>query len=109
MIFELPADYGRLSHPLAYIDWFTPFGRLDNNTGMHQVSRSTRNRKPNADIVTVDRILGACHLVGKSGLEIDRSWGSENVLETASVFLVNPYITIDCFSGSGLYRLQLIS
>ncbi|PSR80800.1 hypothetical protein PHLCEN_2v6602 [Hermanssonia centrifuga] len=109
VIFELPAEYDCLSHPLAYVEWFTPFGRVENNTRMLQVSRSTRNRKQNADVVTVDRILGACHLVGKTGLEIDRSWGSENVLETATVFFVNPYLTIDCFSGSGLYHLPLSS
>lgn len=104
VIFELPPEFGRLEHPLAYIEWYTPFTRIDPLTKMYQVSRSTRNHRANATVITVDRILGPCLLIGKSGQKIDRTWTSENVLDVAPVFYVNAYTTIETFARSDLYR-----
>ncbi|KAJ3519654.1 hypothetical protein NM688_g9270 [Phlebia brevispora] len=104
VIFELPLEFGRLPHPLAYIEWYTPFTRIDALTGMYQIARSTRARQPNAMIVSVDRIAGPCHLIAKCGQEIDASWTSANVLDRATTFFVNPYITIASFASGGFYN-----
>ncbi|TCD63835.1 hypothetical protein EIP91_004902 [Steccherinum ochraceum] len=106
MLFELPPQFGPYPHRLAYIEWYTSFGRIDQKTRMYQVTPSTRNRRPNAAVVSVDRIHRLCHLVGKPNDEkIDRSWTSENVLDTADEFLVNPYLSVDLFSSrTPLYR-----
>ncbi|KAI0763922.1 hypothetical protein BC629DRAFT_1596851 [Irpex lacteus] len=103
VIFELPPEFGRASHPLVYIEWYTPFQRYDASTKLYQVSRSTRNRRPNAEVVSADRILGLCHLAGKCGAEIPREWTSANVLDQADMFLVNPYTNLHGFTSSGLY------
>ncbi|KIP01141.1 hypothetical protein PHLGIDRAFT_54030, partial [Phlebiopsis gigantea 11061_1 CR5-6] len=58
---------------------FTPFQRVDSDSQLYQVQRSTRNLKRNACVLTADRIVGRCHLAGKCGREIDRRWTSENV------------------------------
>ncbi|KAG1747788.1 uncharacterized protein EDB91DRAFT_1008998, partial [Suillus paluster] len=42
VIFTLPRQFGAYSQPLAYIEWFTPFREADQFSGLHQVSRSTR-------------------------------------------------------------------
>ncbi len=103
VIFELPAEYGRITHPLVYLEWYTPFHRVDPGTGLYQVSVSTRNRMPNSVILPANRVLGYCHLAGKCGAAIPVSWTSENVLDKASVFYVNPYISLNTFSVTGLY------
>ncbi|KAI0694405.1 hypothetical protein BC835DRAFT_1217424, partial [Cytidiella melzeri] len=41
VLFELPADLGQASHPLAYVEWYTAFGRCDPGTRLYQVSRSS--------------------------------------------------------------------
>jgi hypothetical protein len=103
VIFELPPELGRESHPLAYIEWYTPFQRRDATTNLYQVSRSSRNRRANAEVVSVDRILGLCHLAPKCGSHVDRRWTSENVLDMAAAFFVNPYLSLHTFSCSSLY------
>ena len=46
-IFELPIEYDPVArgvlHPLAYVEWFTPFNAVDPHTGMYIVSHSTRH------------------------------------------------------------------
>ncbi|KAI0071225.1 hypothetical protein K474DRAFT_1566782, partial [Panus rudis PR-1116 ss-1] len=49
--------------PLAYVEWYTPFTRIDDATGMYYVSRSTRNRLPNASIVDIKDLIAPCHLI----------------------------------------------
>ncbi|KAJ3551364.1 hypothetical protein NM688_g4745 [Phlebia brevispora] len=92
VIFDLPSEYGMRPHPLAYIELYTPFSRIDTTSHMYQVTKSTRNRRPNATIIGVERILGLCHLVAKCGQEIDRAWTYTNVLDRASTFLHQDYI-----------------
>ena len=103
VIFELPAEFGRIAHPLVYLEWYTPFRRTDPIIGLYQVSPSTRNHVPNAAVVSADRILGYCHLSSKCSAEIDASWTSENVLDMARTFYVNPYLSLDSFFVSGLF------
>ncbi|EKM50218.1 uncharacterized protein PHACADRAFT_130917, partial [Phanerochaete carnosa HHB-10118-sp] len=71
--------YGILPHPLLYVEWYTPFLRVDGISQLFQVSRSTRNRRPNATIISADRVVGVCHLPRQCGKEISRDWTSENI------------------------------
>lgn len=83
--------------PLAYIEWFTPLGVPDHVTGMYVVRRSTRHRHPNAEIVSVDRFVRGCHLMGRAGRVLDRTWTTDNVLQKATSFWVNSHINPDMF------------
>lgn len=104
LIFELPSQFGRLPHPLLYIEWYTAFTRtVDNTVQIYSVQRSTRAGQPNAIVVTADQVVSLAHLVGKCGREISKEWTSANVLDKAKSFWVNPYLTIDVFSADSLY------
>ena len=99
LIFNLPAQFGSYPHPLAYIEWFTPLGMIDPNTGLHSVTRSTRQGQRNSEIVSVDRIIRGCHLMARCGQAILSSWTTDNILEQDSIhYLVNPYINVDTFT-----------
>ncbi|KAJ7862113.1 hypothetical protein B0H14DRAFT_3134333 [Mycena olivaceomarginata] len=81
-IFKLPPPFGTYSHPLAYIEWFTPLNKPDPVSGMFTTHRSTRNHIRNSAVISVEHICGST---------IDRKWTSSNVLEEAKMFYVNPY------------------
>ena len=98
VIFHLPPQFGSFHHPLAYIEWFTPFGHPDAHTGMHITSRSTRQHRRNAAVISVDKIVYGCHLIGKCSRHINREWTADNVLDLASHFYLNPYIHVDMFT-----------
>ncbi|EPQ52435.1 hypothetical protein GLOTRDRAFT_12960, partial [Gloeophyllum trabeum ATCC 11539] len=66
---------------LAYIEWFTPFRSQDHDLHLFSVSRSTRNGRPNAQIIPLDDIFRSCHLIPKFGTSVSPEWSSENVLE----------------------------
>ncbi|KIJ63135.1 hypothetical protein HYDPIDRAFT_156602 [Hydnomerulius pinastri MD-312] len=100
-IFRLPTIYGLHStHPLAYVEWFTPFTTPDPSTGLYTVSRSTRMRHPYAEIIEIDRIVRACHLIPKYGRHIDPAWTSANVGDTCNTFYFNPYIDLHIFCAT---------
>jgi hypothetical protein len=99
VIFTLPVQFTSYPHPLAYVEWFTPLGHPDNLTGMHIITRSTKLHRRNVAIISVERIVRSCHLVGKCGLHINNDWTTDNVLDLASHFYVNPYIHVDSFTG----------
>ncbi|KAJ7445474.1 hypothetical protein FB451DRAFT_1343619 [Mycena latifolia] len=88
-IFMLPPQYGTYPHPLAYIEWFTPFNQPDKTSGMYTVHRSSRAHRRNASVVSVEHLAGA---------KIDRKWTTDNVIDKATYFYYNPYITVDTFS-----------
>ncbi|KAJ7506471.1 Zn-finger domain-containing protein [Mycena galericulata] len=48
VIFTLPPQYGTYTHPLAYIEWFTPFNRPDKTSGMYTIHRSSRAHHRNS-------------------------------------------------------------
>ncbi|KIM38488.1 hypothetical protein M413DRAFT_30038 [Hebeloma cylindrosporum] len=100
VIFDLPSQFGKLPHPgpLAYIEWFTPLGRADPQTGMHIVKRSTRNHRRNVEIVSIRDLVLSCHLMAKSTCPIDKSLSTYNTLDRADQFYLNPYIHLDTFS-----------
>jgi hypothetical protein len=99
LLFNLPPQFGRFPHPLAYIEWFTNLGSPDLNTGLHSVTRSTRHGKRNAEVVSVDRIVRGCHLMPRFGQAINSTWTTDNILEQSSLhYFVNPYINIETFT-----------
>ncbi|KAJ6562801.1 hypothetical protein DFH09DRAFT_920645 [Mycena vulgaris] len=97
-IFMLPPQYGSYPHPLAYIEWFTPFNQPDRASGMYIIHRSSRAHRRNAAIVSVEHLVRTCHLMGKAGPQIGRRWTTDNVIDEAPYFYFNPYITVDTFS-----------
>ena len=104
LFFELPTHLRPHQHCthtraplLAYIEWFTPFRRYDTNTMMYVISRSTRNGRPNAEIINAERIAGNVHLIPHFGTEIPLNWTTENVMDNARYFQMNPYIDIRTF------------
>ncbi|KAJ7291698.1 hypothetical protein C8J57DRAFT_219441 [Mycena rebaudengoi] len=56
-IFRLPPQFGTYTHPLAYIEWFTPLNRPDPISGLFTTHRSTRLHRRNAAVVSVEQIL----------------------------------------------------
>ncbi|KAL6305612.1 hypothetical protein BKA93DRAFT_844890 [Sparassis latifolia] len=81
-IFTLPHYYpARTQHPLAYIEWFTPFHRKDQDSGLYIVSASTRMHQPYGEIITIDRIAQNCHLIPVFGCKMDSRWTAKNVTE----------------------------
>ena len=86
-----------LSGPLAYVEWFTPLGLPDSTTGMHVVKRSTCHHKQNSEIISIDDIVCGCHLMAKCGTQVDKSSTTDDVLEKATQFYLNPYIDVDTF------------
>jgi hypothetical protein len=99
VILKLPELYRiRTSHPLAYVEWFTPFGaQTDPPSGLHSVMRSSRRNHPYAQIIDVDRIVRNCHLIPKFGRVKDLTWTSENVVDMCKSFFVNHYIDLHMF------------
>lgn len=89
VLFRLPPIYRiKTRHPLAYVEWYTPFGTPDPATGLHTVKKSSRNRRVYGEIIEVDRIVRNCHVMPKYG---PSSWTSENVVDHCSAFYPSPY------------------
>lgn len=86
-----------ITAPLAYVEWFTPFGAKDSLTDMYTVTRSSRNHHVYAEIIYADRIVRNVHLVPKFGKWRDNSWTADNVAEQCNTFFVNPYIDTHWF------------
>ncbi|KAJ7114506.1 hypothetical protein C8R44DRAFT_532079, partial [Mycena epipterygia] len=64
VIFKLPSHYPvKSKRPLAYIEWFTPLRTPDPIDGYYHISRSTRQQKPYAEIITADRIVQSAMLI----------------------------------------------
>jgi hypothetical protein len=92
VIFTLPSEYGDFHEPLVYVEWFTDFGTVDTDLGMHIIGPSTRNHRRRAEIIPVSRILRTCHLLPKFGKVIDPSWHMDNILDQKIKFYVNLYL-----------------
>lgn len=92
VLFKLPGIYGlHTAHPLAYVEWYTPFGVPDPVTGLFTIRRSTRNNHVYGEIIGVDRIVRNCHLLPKYGRKKDTTWTTVNVVERCPAFFPNPY------------------
>ncbi|KAH9942200.1 uncharacterized protein BXZ73DRAFT_87866 [Epithele typhae] len=93
-IFCMPASFGtRFKHPLAYVEWFTPFrAEPDPVNGMFQVSVSKNHHRRRSSIIPVTSIVRSCHLIPVWGREVDRTWTTDNVLDRCKKFFLNPYL-----------------
>lgn len=100
VIFKLPPHLGESSQHLAYVHWFKPFNSWDEAMGMYRVSRSTRNHKPHAAIISIDRIIQTCQLLPKFPTgAIPRAWfsASGRVMDLATDFYLNRYLNHHVF------------
>ena len=98
VIFKLPTQFGQFSQPLAYVHWFKPFRAWDTQLGMFKLSRSTRQRRPNAAIIPINQIVQTCHLLPNFGSgDVPRDWFSGNVLNLSSSFFFNRYLDLHLF------------
>ncbi|TDL27787.1 hypothetical protein BD410DRAFT_684301, partial [Rickenella mellea] len=50
-------------HPLVHIEWFTKLGSHIAETGMHQVTKSTRQHRRRVSIIPITRVVQSCHLI----------------------------------------------
>lgn len=96
-IFRLPAGFGEVSNEiLAFVEWFSPDG-YDKELGMEKVKPVFKTYMDktyrHASIIPVTNILRSCHISPVCGKNINPAWTSENVLDQAKRFYVNPYIT----------------
>ncbi|KAF8870929.1 hypothetical protein BD779DRAFT_1614010 [Infundibulicybe gibba] len=92
VLFNLPAIYRiQIHHPLAYVEWYTPFSTPDKASGLYTVKPSTRNRHIYAEIITVDRIVRNCHVTPKYNKKKPPSWTSENVVDRCEALHPSPY------------------
>lgn len=79
---------------MAYIEWFTPLRNPDPTTGLRATSRSSAQRGPAFDIVPLNRVVAACHLIPKFGTKHPVGWTRTNVLEECKAFYFNHWITV---------------
>ncbi|KAF8134816.1 hypothetical protein EV363DRAFT_1447582 [Boletus edulis] len=105
-IFLLPSHLGNFLEPLAYIHWFKPLNHLDDTVQMFKVTRSTRNRQPNAAVIPVSQLFQPCHLVPKfpSGEAVDPQWFHNHAMDLCNTFYLNRYINFRTFEQ---YRQHL--
>jgi hypothetical protein len=97
VIFQLPPEYGSFDIPLAYVEWYTPLKSYIPSLGMYQISRSFRSRYRRASIIPVNQIVQSCHLIPKFGAKIGRTWNTENVLDSADTYYLNPDLRLHDF------------
>src|SRR5882762_4401146 len=91
-IFRLPEEFGTFPDPLVYVEWFTAFQSPVPDLEMYQVSRSTRQHRQHALIISMTQIEHSIHLIPKFGQRIDLSWSAEDVFECRKTFYFNPYL-----------------
>ncbi|KAH9829182.1 uncharacterized protein C8Q71DRAFT_693096, partial [Rhodofomes roseus] len=91
-IFTLPHHYNvEPLHPLAYVEWMTPFHRVDPDSGQYILTPSTRQQKPYGEVIEIDRIVRNCHLWPAFGRAVDGRWSTDNVSELCTRFYFNSY------------------
>ncbi|KAH9927361.1 uncharacterized protein B0H18DRAFT_875719 [Fomitopsis serialis] len=103
-IFTLPHHYPTPSRSevpqrqaLAYIEWMTPFHRMDPHSCLYVLSPSTRQQRPYGEVIVADRIVRNCHLWPAYGRAIDRRWNVDNVTEQSKTFYFSPYFDLPTF------------
>ncbi|KAJ7429835.1 hypothetical protein B0H11DRAFT_1894852 [Mycena galericulata] len=101
VLFKFPAYYPapfNTSKPLAYIEWFTPFSRPEAGSDLFVVRRSTRQHRPYAELIDLDRIARNCFLVPRSEAgTTDRRWTTEAVTDLCQAFYFNPHLDSHIF------------
>ncbi|KAM6488883.1 hypothetical protein JOM56_015660, partial [Amanita muscaria] len=96
-IFQLPVSFQTYNGTLAYVEWFTPLHSHVPDAGMYQIRRSTHMRQPRASVIPIEQIIRTCHLIPKFGQRVPTGWTSENALEQAERYYVNPDLRIHDF------------
>ena len=77
---------------LAYIHWFTPFGRRpEANHGMYSVKHSLVAGQREASIIPVANLYRSVSLIPKYPLEVPDDWTCHNVLDKCNTFFVNVF------------------
>ncbi|KAJ3557367.1 hypothetical protein NM688_g1510 [Phlebia brevispora] len=92
VIFRVPAEYAHLAeHPLAYVEWFTPFQTHDKLVGMYSIARSTRNGEHRASVIPITNIVRSCHLIPAWGRStVDLVLRRDHTLEHGGRYYLNP-------------------
>jgi hypothetical protein len=107
VLFSFPPYYPapfNTAKPLAYIEWFTPFSRPEQGSDSYVVRRSTRQHRPYAEIVELDRIARNCFLSPRSGAgKTDRRWTTEAVADLCPAFYFNPHLDLHTFCIFGFF------
>ena len=93
-IFQLPKTLGSYPDPVLYIQWFTPLRKIDEDTQMYRVERSSHNKAQNSSIIPITQVSRTCHLIPYSGKAHEHRWTSETVLEQCHSFHLNPYLRL---------------
>ncbi|KAJ7097059.1 hypothetical protein B0H15DRAFT_961174 [Mycena belliarum] len=91
-IFALPVEYGRLSVPLAYVQWYKPLTQYQAELGMYRISPATHANCRRASIIPVTQIARSCHLIPIFPLHIDRTLTTDDVLDRCKRFYLNCYL-----------------
>ncbi|THH20201.1 hypothetical protein EW146_g1111 [Bondarzewia mesenterica] len=95
VIFSLPVRAARVLFPsnisppkhLAYIEWFSPFDAVaDGSHLMYKITRSFKNGRRHAAVISVDNIRRSIFLYPRFGPIAPRSWTSSHVLEECTTF-----------------------
>ena len=103
VIFKLPTHLGNCPQPLAYVHWFK-LQTFDDNVKMFRASRSTRQRRPHAEIIPVDRIVQHCHLFPRFPRgAVHPHWMHGRALSDVQHFYLNQHIDFRIFEQ---YRLH---
>ncbi|KAL1715521.1 hypothetical protein EV715DRAFT_207209 [Schizophyllum commune] len=92
LIFKLPPSIAEFPHPLAYVDWFTPFKPRSTDLGMFSIAPSTTAGRRTSSIVPVTQLVRSCHLSPLFGSAVPDGWTAANVLDKAPRFYLNPYL-----------------
>ncbi|KAJ6490457.1 hypothetical protein DFH09DRAFT_1252659 [Mycena vulgaris] len=111
VLFQLPEVFRlQTAHPLAYVEWYTPFSTPDPVSGLFTVKRSTQNNHVYGEIIGIDRIVRNCHLLPKFGRKKDSTWTTENVVERCTAFFPSQYSDIHSFClfrvGKNMYTAK---
>lgn len=110
VIFKLPPELakGNLPHPLAFVEYFTPFNPNDiaSNSpfGLLRVKKSSRNHRQSVGIIPVTHLYQSCHLIPDGQVRIPADWDMGNVLDKCNHFFLNSYLRHHDFALlKGLY------
>ncbi|KAF8582361.1 hypothetical protein K439DRAFT_1618334 [Ramaria rubella] len=77
-IFNL-LDHYDYPHPLAYIEWYTPFHEPVNTVERYQVTPA--RGRGNTTVIHVDSIRWSCYLILVFGTKVDQALSSQDALD----------------------------
>lgn len=88
-------EYAGEDFPVALVWWYTlsdDSGNRDVDTGMWLVEREYRNGNPSLEVVHVDTIFRAVHLLPFFGQQqVPRQFSHHKTLDTYAMFYVNKF------------------